>query len=241
MTLSGRTLYKDGDWNTICLPFDVTLIGSPLAGATARTLTSASITGTTLTLTFGDAVDELVAGTPYIIKWTKANDYVDNDEHNIVNPVFNGVTIDATDRIFTSGSGDTKVSFLGSYKCTSFTGEDKSILFLGEENTLYYPQPDIDTENPENSKFPTIGAFRAYFKIGDGDALARQITAFNLDFGDSSESTGIREIDTDPAPSPSPTGVGRSAEWYSLDGRKLDGKPTVKGLYIHEGRKVVIP
>ena len=77
------------------------------------------------------------------------------------------------------------------------------------------------------------------------------LTAFNLDFGDSSESTGIREIDTDPAPrsaegrlqgkNPSPTGVGRSAAWYSLDGRKLDGKPTVKGLYIHEGRKVVIP
>ena len=77
------------------------------------------------------------------------------------------------------------------------------------------------------------------------------LTAFNLDFGDSSESTGIREINTDPAPrsaegrlqgkSPSPTGVGRFAEWYSLDGRKLDGKPTVKGLYIHEGRKVVIP
>ena len=88
------------------------------------------------------------------------------------------------------------------------------------------------------------------------------LTAFNLDFGDSSESTGIREINTDPAPrsaegrlplgddrrrlpkqegkNPSPTGVGRSA-WYSLDGRKLDGKPTVKGLYIHEGRKVVIP
>ncbi len=28
--------------------------------------------------------------------------------------------------------------------------------------------------------------------------------------------------------------------WYSLDGRKLNGKPTVKGLYIHNGRKVVI-
>ena len=28
--------------------------------------------------------------------------------------------------------------------------------------------------------------------------------------------------------------------WYTLDGRKLDGKPTTKGLYIHSGRKVVI-
>lgn len=28
--------------------------------------------------------------------------------------------------------------------------------------------------------------------------------------------------------------------WYSLDGRKLNGKPTAKGLYIHNGRKEVV-
>jgi hypothetical protein len=28
--------------------------------------------------------------------------------------------------------------------------------------------------------------------------------------------------------------------WYSLDGRKLEGKPTVKGIYIHNGRKEVV-
>jgi hypothetical protein len=28
--------------------------------------------------------------------------------------------------------------------------------------------------------------------------------------------------------------------WYSLDGRKLNGKPTKKGLYINHGKKVVI-
>ena len=29
--------------------------------------------------------------------------------------------------------------------------------------------------------------------------------------------------------------------WYTLDGVKLDGKPTKKGLYIHGGKKVVVP
>ena len=53
VTLADRTLYKDGAWNTICLPFDVTLAGSALNGATARPLTAASISGTTLNLTFG--------------------------------------------------------------------------------------------------------------------------------------------------------------------------------------------
>ena len=28
--------------------------------------------------------------------------------------------------------------------------------------------------------------------------------------------------------------------WFSLDGRKLDGKPTAKGMYIHNGVKVVV-
>ena len=30
------------------------------------------------------------------------------------------------------------------------------------------------------------------------------------------------------------------AGWYSLDGRRLSGMPAKKGLYIHNGRKVVI-
>ena len=94
VTLAARTLYKDGAWNTLCLPFDVTIAGSPLAGATARALESASISGSTLTLTFGDAVTTLEAGTPYIIKWTADANYVDDDAHNIVSPVFSGVTID---------------------------------------------------------------------------------------------------------------------------------------------------
>ena len=28
--------------------------------------------------------------------------------------------------------------------------------------------------------------------------------------------------------------------WYTLDGRRLDGKPAVRGIYIIGGRKVVI-
>jgi hypothetical protein len=28
--------------------------------------------------------------------------------------------------------------------------------------------------------------------------------------------------------------------WYSIDERKLDGRPTEKGMYISDGRKVLI-
>ena len=33
---------------------------------------------------------------------------------------------------------------------------------------------------------------------------------------------------------------GQSDSWYTLDGRKLNGKPTKKGLYIYNGKKVAI-
>ena len=226
VTLSGRTLYKDGAWNTICLPFDVTIAGSPLAGATARPLTSASISGTTLTLTFGDAVTTLEAGTPYIIKWTADANYVDDDEHNIVSPVFSGVTIDAdADGNYDNGiSGDNRVRFLGTYKSTAFDAEDKSILLMGGANTLYYPTAGAG-----------IGAQRAYFKIGsDGALLARRLTAFNIDFGDD-ETTGIIAIEH------GTLNIEHSADaWFTLDGRRLQGQPTAKGLYIVNGKKVIV-
>jgi hypothetical protein len=42
------------------------------------------------------------------------------------------------------------------------------------------------------------------------------------------------------SPVPSPSREGSSQRWYTLDGRKLNGKPTKKGIYVNGGRKVVI-
>jgi len=216
VTLSGRTLYKDGAWNTICLPFSVTLAGSPLDGATVRALESASISGSTLNLTFGDAVMTLEAGTPYIIKWESGD--------NLVSPVFSGVTIDKTDRNYDNAAeGDARVRFLGTYKSTAFDAEDKSILLMGGANTLYYPTAGAG-----------IGAQRAYFKIGsDGALLARRLTAFNIDFGDDDNTTGIISTTND-------TNDTNSDAWFTLDGRRLQGQPTAKGLYIVNGKKVIV-
>lgn len=206
VTLVGRTLWKDGNWNTLCLPFNLTLAGSPLAGADARTLSSASLSDGTLNLTFTDAVTELVAGTPYIIKWAK------DDEHpTISDPTFTGVTVSNAGHDFQST--DEKVKFLGTYAYRTFTAEDKSILFVGGENTLYYPETRA-----------RIGTQRAYFQITD----ASSVKAFVLNFEDG-DATRIGSLL--PATSTSsPSG------WNDLSGRKLQSKPTAKGLYINYGR-----
>ena len=221
VTLSGRTLWKDGDWNTLVLPFNVTLAGSPLEGATAMKLDGdkSSFDNGVLTLNFVDEKEELTAGTPYIIKW-------DGDgSNNLVNPVFTGVTIDKTDRSVTSVDG--KVTFTGNYDYRTFIEEDKSILFLGEKNTLYWPQPGLD-DAKANVVYPSIGACRAYFKLNDVDAGDIQKTRMNFE----EETTGIQTTNR--------TNLTNSDEWYTLNGVKLDKQPTKKGMYIHGNRKVII-
>jgi hypothetical protein len=221
--LKGRTLYKDGKWNTICLPFDVDLTDENglLYGADARKLNSASITGDeetghTLHLSFSEAVTTLEAGVPYIIKW--------NGGSNIVDPMFTDVTVDNTEDGFDNGeAGDYRVRFLGTYDKTVYSGKDKSVLFMGSSNNLYYP----DGEAPV-----ALGACRAYFKIGDDDALcAKSFVGFDIDFGD--ESTAIHNAEFIMQNDNADT-------WYTIDGIKLDGKPSKKGMYIHNGKTVVV-
>ena len=31
-----------------------------------------------------------------------------------------------------------------------------------------------------------------------------------------------------------------SEAWYTLDGRRLNGKPSVKGMYINNGKKIIV-
>ena len=229
VTLNGRTLYKDGKWNTICLPFDVDLTDDecPLkaAGVEARTVAVASITGETLNLTFSNPVTTLEAGVPYIIKWEN-----DTENPTIVNPVFNGVTVDAEPHNYDSKyetvlnyATDARVRFLGTYDAMSFSAADSNILMMGGNNTLYYPGDGAG-----------LGACRAYFKIGEDSGSQAKIRSFNLNFDEGTES-GIIDLKA-------PVMDERNATdgWYTLSGVRLNGKPTEKGMYIYGGKKVMV-
>ena len=233
--LEGRTLYRDGGWNTLCLPFTINaneIAASPLAGAEIRALSSSSLENGTLTLTFTPATGEgavtyIEAGKPYIIRWAEA-------ATNIVNPLFRGVTMGTNNRNFTSIDG--KVSFKGTYAPITFTEEDKSILFLGEENTLYYPQPDLT--DPDHPKYPRINAFRAYFHLSDGAG----VKAFNLNFGENEplsifNSSGMKR----PFGPSGQFSIGEAdGAWYDMQGRRFNSKPAKAGIYIYGNEKIVI-
>ena len=212
ITLVGRTLYKDGDWNTICLPFDVTLVGSPLEGATAMTLdgnNSSFADDGTLTLNFVEEKETLHAGTPYIIKWEDGENLTED------NLVFTSVTINNSNHDIAFDGG----KFKGTLTYKEFRDADKCIFFLGAQNTLFYPQTGA-----------TIGACRAYFDLSEMPAYT--VKGFLLNFN--MEASGISELQG------RCKGDGRemegTSEWYDFNGRQLGRLRT--GLNISKGKIV---
>lgn len=138
------------------------------------------------------------------------------DADIINNPVFKGVTIDKTAPTSTDG----KVSFVGNYSPFAINdGNRNSVLLLSSGNRLGYAKTDRE-----------LGAFRAYFEV----PATASVRSYVLNFGDEAETaTGIisTTIYTDDT---------KAGAWYMLDGRKLSGKPTKKGLYIVNGKTVVV-
>lgn len=73
-------------------------------------------------------------------------------------------------------------------------------------------------------------ARKAYLLVNGSAALARGLTmVFD------GEETGLSGLTTDPS-----RGGEESSYWYTIDGRRLDAKPTKSGVYVNNGRKVVI-
>jgi hypothetical protein len=119
-------------------------------------------------------------------------------------------------------TSDGKVTFRGNYDAQSFDAEDKSILLVGGNN-LYWPQAGA-----------SIKACRAYFQLNGltiGDTN-NQVREFHLNFGDG-DTTGIKTTNFT-------NYTNKAGVWFTLDGRKLNEKPTTKGIYVNRGRKIVI-
>jgi hypothetical protein len=254
VTLQGRTLYKDGAWNTLCLPFALgdeeaesghELDGTPLEGATLMTLGNSQACNTgfdpqtgTLNLEFLPATT-VEPGVAYIVKWPipdgmTADDFAaayaaNPDDYDLKNPIFTGVTVtnDApADHATTSLDG--YVTFVGTYGPADIYADPATALYLGAANKLYWPTA-TDFE---------LKPFRAYFQLNNGltagtPSSPKAVRAFSLNFGDD-EATGILSTTN------FTNYTNSAAAWYDIQGRKLSAQPTARGIYIHGGKKVVI-
>ena len=225
VTLKDRTLTKNGDWNTLCLPFSMSaaqIAASSLAGATIKELDN-SASGSnlaangTLTLKFSTVYDptdapsgSIVAGKPYIVRWGTPEE---NPGGTIVDPVFSDVTVTSTTPepvTFTGGS------FVGQY--SPFAIDDtniNSVIMLSSGNRLGYSNANR-----------TLRSFRAHFEVPAEEHVRNFVLDFDGETTSMHNSEFIMHNEAD--------------AWYSLDGRKQDNMPTKKGLYIHGGKKVAI-
>lgn len=77
----------------------------------------------------------------------------------------------------------------------------------------------------------TLGAHKSYLQLPLNQTNARSIIYINFD--GEGETTGIRNLDNNAT-------VQQEGAYYTLTGIRLNGKPSVKGIYILNGKKVMI-
>lgn len=207
-----RTLYADGGWNTLCLPFSLTDAQAKAAfGNDVELRTLESVSGNTLT--FAKATG-ITAGVPCLIKVSKAakdNTYT-----------FTGVTTIAVKDKTDLGSSGKKnnVEFVGIYSPANVsvwaTAGKENALFLGAANKFYKAKAGT-----------MMKAFRAFFLVPastDTQALRAVIDG---------TTTGIDDLNIDTVKADGRVyNLNGQCVGYSLEGLKA-------GIYIQNGKKVI--
>lgn len=215
-----RTFYKDGDWNTLCLPFDVSAEEVKAAfgsDAQLRQVDEAHSKDNTVAFTTATAIK---AGVPYLIKFDKLAENADQPEE--FNHTFEGVTL--TKKVEYSALADFNIIFAGSY--SAFTPED----FLKEYNTCDVVA-SMAAANTLKKVYAgtTIKGLRAVF--GLNSSVQPQAVKVIID----GTATGIGDLHVDGA-------TVANGRVYNLNGQcvgtSLEGLKA--GVYIQNGKKVII-
>ena len=186
-----------GMWNTLCLPFDIYDFSDIVGAARIAQFTGYNASTNSLEFT---SVENITAGVPYLI-------YPEEDIEQIS---LSDVTINSQLTPVTYSTYE----MVGIYDPTTLYAGDTQTLFLGSNNTLYYPNVDND-----------LKAFRAYFRTSTGnsanicvDGVMTDITTVQIDMNED----GGRIYNV------SGQFVGTSADTLQ------------KGVYVRRGNKLII-
>lgn len=223
--------WKAGQWTTMVLPFDISVaeLSQVLGYAIVNVINPerTKVSGTKsefygkLTMKGGNGSDEVLkANKPFLVKI--AEDMNPATAYNfgakkIVKPT--DLSVDA--------GADCK--FVGTYTTKTVTKNDDAAIWfmLGNlANWAYIGTTSTATWN--------IVPFEAYIDMSAVPAAARNLVFYAEEIDGSV--TAIKGINSSNA-----SATKQSAEgWYNLNGVKLQGAPTQKGIYINNGKKVVI-
>ncbi len=223
--------WKAGQWTTMVLPFDISVaeLSQVLGYAIVNVINPerTKVSGTKsefygkLTMKGGNGSDEVLkANKPFLVKI--AEDMIPAKAYNfgakkLVKP---------TDLSVNAGEG---CKFVGTYTTKTVTKDDDAAIWfmLGDLANWAY----IGTTS---SATWDIVPFEAYIDMSAVPAAARNLVFYAEELDGSV--TAIKGINSSNASDAKQNAEG----WYNLNGVKLQGAPSQKGIYINNGKKVVI-
>ena len=240
-TFTYKRTFTENVASTVCLPFDYT----PQGEGTYYTFTAINKETSPWTVTMTSTAASLTANTPYMFMPAATGEVSFSGTASSFDPTSTYSSDVVYDPVVTGG----KWNLIGIYESrqwddTHNTEEIGSVYGFAAQN---YDGSSY-TVNPGDFVKAMAGAsiapFRAYLKYtapvsnaprrgAAEEALPSRMTVrlVNAD----GDVTAIGTIDTK-------TGEIRfdSEAWYTLDGRRLNGKPSVKGMYINNGKKIIV-
>lgn len=226
-------------WTTMVLPFDISVadlskaLGYAIVNVINPSRTEVSGTGSKfygkLTMTGGndyvDAVDpakndtKLAANKPFMLKLADG-----------INPAvyydFGAQTIKAPTALSVNAGGD--CTFVGTYAAKKVTMDAEAAIWFmnGNEDGWQYI-------NSTSSAVWTILPFEAYIDMSAVPTPARNMTFYAEDVDGTV--TAINGVTNEVL------GTNLKADgWYTINGVKLQSAPIEKGVYINNGKKIVI-
>ena len=242
-------LFENGKAATVYLPFSIEV--SKMVGGTFHTFVNVDETTTPLwTVIYSEPLANdatLQANTPYI--------FLPDDEHGGKITVNNGNTPVS---VCTAGENTAKDDaakweFIGTYKPIKWLSDPSADGYNAERAAEIGSVYGFAAE--DLSVGTTKYAVGQFVKVGSG-AHINPMRAYLK----RTSTNGVRGANgnaTQPLPQTmkvvirsangETTTVGtltleyETGDWFSIDGHKLSGKPSKKGMYIHEGNKVLVP
>ncbi len=234
-TVQFSRTFSSGVCSTICLPFGQTPASS-LGAFYEFSGVSRATSPWTVTMTQKTTLE---AGKPYLFA-PATDDNINFTGTMSASPSATPGTTSATDA--TTGGMWT---FRGTYETKEWTTDPGNI--YGYSSGQAYGSSGDNRAAGEFIRVKTGGIrpFRAYLEYtpptsartvtrsgeSDGDALPETMTVRLI--GLDGQTTGFGTINTR-------TGEITFDGWYTLDGHRLSGQPSQKGIYIHNGSKVAI-
>ncbi len=220
-------------WETIALPFQVQTIMHEKNGLLAPFgntssdkhfwLRQIAMDGATTGLS---AATQILPNTPYLISMPNSEEYpAEYNQNGLVTFSSQNVRVPNTEPSYaqTNIPNVGMVMFVPTFSAQTANNHIYALNVLEQRG-----------EHKEGSIFEanyrTVRPFEAYTYHEDGQRPApRYISIGDINSG----TTGIEEVRWQMSD-------GRSDKWYTIDGRRLQQKPTQKGVYILNGRKTIV-